>query len=72
MKITYDPEVDALYICLAEGKIECETLHLNDQVALDIGPKEQLVGIEILDASTLIPSLASKKKQVTLENLTPA
>jgi uncharacterized protein YuzE len=50
MKISYDPEVDALHIKLLEGTYECRTLRLNDEVALNIGPGEALVGIEILDA----------------------
>ena len=51
MKISYDREVDALYIRLLEGSYECRTLRLNDEVALNIGPGETLVGIEILDAT---------------------
>jgi uncharacterized protein YuzE len=63
MKISYDPEVDALYIQLLEGDYECRTVRLNDEVALNIGPNEALVGIEILDAkqvfhSDTIPPLA--------------
>ncbi len=50
MKISYDPEVDALYIRLLEGEYECRTLRLNDEIALNIGPDEVLVGIEIVDA----------------------
>ena len=50
MKITYDEQVDALYIRLLEGDFQCRTLRLSEVVALDLGPKEQLVGIEILDA----------------------
>ena len=50
MKISYDPETDALYIRLLEGQHECRTLRLNEEVALNIGPGETLVGIEILDA----------------------
>lgn len=63
MKISYDPEVDALYIRLLEGDYECRSMRLNDEVALNIGPNEALVGIEIVDAkrvfhSETIPSLA--------------
>ena len=54
MKITYDPEVDAMYIYLIEGKHECRTVQLNDDVNLDFGDKETLVGIEILDASRVL------------------
>jgi uncharacterized protein YuzE len=54
MKISYDPEVDALYIRLIEGKQECRTVRLNDEVALNIGAHETLVGIEILDAKQVL------------------
>ncbi len=54
MKISYDPEVDALYIRLLEGDYECRTVRLNDEVALNIGPGEQLIGIEILDAREVL------------------
>ncbi len=54
MKISYDAEVDALYIRLVEGRQECRTVRLNDEIALNIGPGETLVGIEILDAKRLL------------------
>lgn len=67
MKITYDPTVDALYMRLIEQRVECEVIRLNDQVAIDIGPGERIVGIEILDASELIPDL--REKGISTENL---
>jgi len=54
MKISYDGEVDALYIRLLEGEQEVRTLRLTDDVALNIGRGEQLVGIEILDAKKIL------------------
>ncbi len=54
MKISYDPEVDALYVRLIEGKHECRTVRLNEEIALNIGPGEKLVGIEILDATAVL------------------
>lgn len=66
MRLIYDPEVDALTIRFVEEQVECEVIRLTDQVALDIGPNEQLVAIEILDASDLIPNL---KRGITVENL---
>ena len=54
MKISYDAEVDALYIRLAQGKHECRTVRLNEEVALNIGEGEELVGIEILDAREVL------------------
>ncbi|MBM4048796.1 MAG: DUF2283 domain-containing protein, partial [Planctomycetes bacterium] len=40
MKISYDPEIDALYIRLIEGKHECRTVRLNEEIALNIGEGE--------------------------------
>ncbi|GFP21887.1 hypothetical protein HKBW3S06_01113 [Candidatus Hakubella thermalkaliphila] len=54
MKISYDPTVDALYIRFIEGPAECEVIRLNDRVAVNIGPGEQVVGIEVLDASEML------------------
>jgi uncharacterized protein YuzE len=54
MKISYDDEVDALYIRLLDGDHEVRTLRLSDEVALNIGPGEQLVGVEILDAKKIL------------------
>ena len=54
MKITYDKEVDAVYIKLIEGEHQCRTLRLNDDIALNIGKGEKLIGIEILDAREVL------------------
>ncbi len=70
MKISYDPEGDALYIRLVEGEYECRTLRLNDEIALNIGPDEVLVGIEIVDAKEVLGK--GELPKVVLENLTLA
>lgn len=67
MKISYDPEIDALYIRLLEGKQECRAVRLSDEVALNIGEGEKLVGIEILDAKSILG--AGKIPGVMLEGL---
>ena len=67
MKISYDPSVDALYIRFVEGSVECEVIRLNDWVSINIGPHEQVVGIEVLDASEVLSGI--KDKKVELENL---
>ncbi|HEV2234329.1 MAG TPA: DUF2283 domain-containing protein [Terriglobia bacterium] len=54
MRISYDSEVDALYIRLLEGSYQCRTLRLTEEVSLNIGPDEQLVGIEVLDAKAIL------------------
>ena len=70
MKISYDPEVDALYIRLIEGDHECRTVRLNEEIALNIGPGEKLVGIEVLDATEVLGQ--GRLPDVTLENITLA
>ena len=70
MKISYDPEIDALYIRLLEGKHECRCVRLSDEVALNLGPDEKLVGIEILDAREVLG--AGKTPAVLLEGLEAA
>ena len=67
MKITYDPDADALYIRLLEGEYECRTLRLTDEVALNIGPDEVLVGIEVLDAKQTLGH--GELPTVVLENI---
>ena len=54
MKVSYDKEVDALYIRLLDGPQECRTVRLSEEVALNIGAGEKLVGIEILDAKEVL------------------
>ncbi len=48
MKITYDREVDALYIRFQETTVTTE--HLAEGIAADYDADGHLVGIEILDA----------------------
>ncbi len=71
MKIRYAPEVDALYISFKKRPTEVTTFRLSEDVAIDLGPKEEIVGIEILDASEHL-SLERLKPKVLLENLEPA
>lgn len=68
MKITYDEQVDALYIRLLEGEYQCRTLRLSDAIALNIGPAEQLVGIEVLDAKRILD--LDDKRHINLVNVT--
>ncbi len=67
MRISYDSEIDALYIRLVEGRQECRTIQLNDEIALNIGAGETLVGIEILDAKQVLGR--EQLPDVVLENI---
>jgi len=68
MKISYDPEIDAMYIRLVEGQHECRNVQLTEEITLNMGEGELLVGIEILDAKETLGS--GNVPEVVLENLT--
>lgn len=67
MKVTYDPEADALYIYLIEGARECRVVRLTDDIALDFTEGERLAGIEVLGASRL--GITPDKPELVLERL---
>ncbi|MBW1679012.1 MAG: DUF2283 domain-containing protein [Deltaproteobacteria bacterium] len=66
MKITYDREVDALYIRFKETTVT--TKHLTEGIAADYDASGLLAGIEILDAMKRLgdPLIF---KQVILEDI---
>lgn len=68
MKIKYDPEVDAVYISFEKGPTEVTTIRLSEDIALDLGPKEEIVGIEILDASEHF-DFKKENPKIELENI---
>jgi uncharacterized protein YuzE len=51
MQITYNAKTDLLYIRLDDRRQPVINRRLSDDIVLDIGEKEQIIGIEILDAS---------------------
>ena len=61
MNIVYDDKTDLLYIRLDDRKQEVINRRVSEDIVLDIGEGEKVVGIEILDAS----------KHVNLERLLP-
>jgi uncharacterized protein YuzE len=68
MKVTYDPEVDAAYISFKEGPIQVTTIRITEDVAVDLGPNEEIVGIEVLDASEHM-GFSRDKPEIEVENL---
>lgn len=67
MRITYDEEVDALYIRFKETMVT--TKHLAEGIAADYDAKGLLAGIEILDALKRFGDRDVFKK-VVLEDVT--
>lgn len=68
MKITYDTEVDALYIRFRETTVT--TKHIGEGLAADYDSEGHLAGLEILDAAKRLGG-TEVFNQVTLEK-TPA
>ncbi|MBF0343488.1 MAG: DUF2283 domain-containing protein [Nitrospirae bacterium] len=66
MRITYDPEVDALYIRFIETTVT--TKHVAEGVAIDYDPEGRIAGIEILDAIMRVGGKDVFRK-ITLEDL---
>lgn len=61
MNIVYDDKTDLLYIRLDDRKQEVINRRVSEDIVLDIGDGDRIVGIEILDAS----------EHVTLDRLLP-
>jgi len=61
MQILYDAKTDLLYIRLDDRKQAVINRRLSEDIVLDIGEDDRIVGIEILNAS----------KHLNLESLLP-
>ena len=61
MQILYDAKTDLLYLRLDERKQQVTNTRLSEDIVVDLGEDERIVGIEILDAS----------KHLNLEALLP-
>ena len=61
MNIVYNDKTDLLYIRFDDRKQDVINRRISDDIVLDIGENDRIVGIEILDAS----------KHVTLDRLLP-
>ena len=61
MNILYNDKTDLLYIRLDDRKQDVVNRRISEDIVLDIGENERVIGIEILDAS----------KNVNLERLLP-
>ena len=67
--VTYDPDVNALYIQLIEAEI-LETVELANGVYLDIDADGQAIGIEILNAdASLLASIPALPDKAALRDL---
>lgn len=61
VNIVYNDKTDLLYIRLDDNKQDVVNKRVSEDIVLDIGEKERIVGIEILEAS----------KHVSLDRILP-
>jgi uncharacterized protein YuzE len=61
LNISYNDKADLLYIRLDERNQEVMNRRVSEDIVLDIGEDDKIIGIEILDAS----------RQVSLDRLLP-
>ncbi len=59
MKVTIDPEADALYMRLSDSRIQ-DTEEVKPGIILDYDEQNNRVGIEILRVSERVPSATLK------------
>jgi len=55
MKLTYDPTYIA-YLALRDKRKQVETIHLSDELKVDIAPDGTVYGIELLNAAAQLGS----------------
>ena len=61
MKLTYDPRYNVAYIRLKEKTAEVETIHINEELSIDLAPDGTIYGIELLNTNEqLMPTLNGK------------
>ena len=65
MKVSYDKQVDAMYIALenVKSKRVKQTISLNDDIIIDFDENKKIVGIEILSASKNVTQKQLKQVQ---------
>ncbi len=61
MQIHYDSKTDLLYLRIASGEQKVTNKRVTEDIVLDMGSDDKIVGIEIMDAS----------KHVDLDKLMP-
>ena len=56
MKLVYDPRHNIAYLRLHEKTVQVQTLHLSDEINVDIASDGTVYGIELLNANQQLRS----------------
>jgi uncharacterized protein YuzE len=66
MKLSYDPRHNIGYLYLQEKTAEVETIHVSDELNVDLTPDGTIYGIELLNASEQLAGIV--KGKLVVEN----
>lgn len=66
MKLTYDPKYNVAYLSFRDKPAQCQTVHVNDDLKVDVAEDGMIYGIELLNANAqLIDGSIQIVNQVT-------
>ena len=51
MRLTYDPRQNVAYLRLHDRPVQVETIHVSDELNVDLAPDGTIYGIELLNAN---------------------
>ena len=69
MQLTYDPRYNIAYLQLHDKTEQVETLHIRDELNIDIAPDGTVYGIELLNANVQLGAEDQRKLIVINEAL---
>jgi uncharacterized protein YuzE len=69
MKLTYDPRYNIAYLQLHEKTAQVETLHISDELNIDLAPDGTVYGIELLNANSQLQATDQGKLVIINEAL---
>ena len=68
MELTYDPRYNIAYIRLREKGDEIETIHISDEMNIDLAPDGTVYGIELLNANEQLQRVNAGRLRVVNES----
>ena len=69
MKLTYDPRYNIAYLQLHEKTAQVETLHISDELNIDLAPDGTVYSIELLNANSQLQATDQGKLVIINEAL---
>jgi uncharacterized protein YuzE len=69
VKLTYDPRYNVAYISLRDRIAEVETIHISEELNIDLAPDGTVYGIELLNANEQLGAEPDGKLVVVNEQL---